>query len=95
MRSFLYSLEFELERFRPLTMQRLIVPVDREGRSPYCRAHDRSKRVVDLVPGIGSCTTAVDTASNGRPISVACHRDRVWRLSRGVCARGLTPADHH
>lgn len=51
MRSLLYSLEFELERFRPLTTQRLIVPVDREGRSPYCRAHDRSKRVVDLVPG--------------------------------------------
>jgi hypothetical protein len=51
MRSLVYSLEFELERFRPLTTQWLIVPVDREGQSPYCRAHDRNKRLVDLVPG--------------------------------------------
>jgi len=48
MRSLVYSLEFELERFRPMTTQLLIVPVDCEGRSPYCRAHDRNKRLVDL-----------------------------------------------
>lgn len=51
MRSLVYSLEFELERFCPPTTQRLIVPVDREGRSPYCRAQDRDKRLVDLMPG--------------------------------------------
>lgn len=51
MRSLVYSLEFELERMCPRTTQRLIVPVDQEGQSPYCRAHDRSKRLVDLVAG--------------------------------------------
>lgn len=51
MRSLVYSLEFELERFRSPTTQRLIVPVDPDGRSPYCRAYDRSKRLVDLVAG--------------------------------------------
>jgi hypothetical protein len=51
MRSLVYSLEFELERFCPQTTQRLIVPVDQEGRSPHCRALDRNKRLVDLVPG--------------------------------------------
>jgi hypothetical protein len=51
MRRLVYSLEFELELFRPRTTHRLIVTVDPDGRSPYCRAHDRAKRVVDLVPG--------------------------------------------
>ncbi|HEX4072644.1 MAG TPA: hypothetical protein VHX68_15795 [Planctomycetaceae bacterium] len=51
MRSLVYSLEFELERLCPPTTQRLIVPVDREGQSPYCHAQDRNKRLVDLVPG--------------------------------------------
>jgi hypothetical protein len=51
MRSLVYSLEFELERFCPRTTQRLIVPVDPEGRSPYCRARDGNKRLVDLVAG--------------------------------------------
>jgi hypothetical protein len=51
MRSLVYSLEFELERMCPRTTQRLIVPVDPDGRSPYCRAQDRNKRLVDLVEG--------------------------------------------
>jgi hypothetical protein len=51
MRSLVYSLELEVERFCPRTTQRLIVPVDQQGRSPACRAHDRGKRLVDLVPG--------------------------------------------
>ena len=51
MRSLVYSLEFELERLCPRTTQRLIVPVDPEGQSPYCHPQDRSKRLVDLVAG--------------------------------------------
>jgi hypothetical protein len=51
MRSLVYSLEFELERLCPRTTQRLIVPVDPEGQSPYCHPSDRSKRLVDLVAG--------------------------------------------
>ena len=51
MRSLVYSLELEVERFCPRSTERLIVPVDQQGRSPACRAHDRGKRLVDLVPG--------------------------------------------
>lgn len=51
MRSLVYSLEIELELFRPRTTHRLIVPLDPDGRSPHWRPQDRSKRLVDLVPG--------------------------------------------
>ena len=51
MRSLVYSLEFELELLRQRTTHRLIVPLDADGRSPYCRPQERGKRIVDLVPG--------------------------------------------
>ncbi len=51
MRSLVYSLEFELEMLKARTTHRLIVPVNEDGRSPYWRAHERNKRLVDVGPG--------------------------------------------
>jgi hypothetical protein len=51
MRSLVYSLEFELEMLKARTTHRLIVPVNEDGRSPHWRAHERTKRLVDVGPG--------------------------------------------